>query len=100
MLAASRGLARPEAIGFGVYFDDPEQVPPAQLRSMAGMSVAPDAELGDELERFEIPAIRCAILTYTGQMCIRDRGTGFGICHFCGWTTSPRITATCGSSRT
>lgn len=29
MLAASRGLARPEAIGFGVYFDDPEQVPPA-----------------------------------------------------------------------
>ncbi|WP_395757222.1 GyrI-like domain-containing protein [Achromobacter sp. EB05] len=66
MLAASRGLARPEAIGFGIYFDDPEQVPPAQLRSMAGVSVAPDAELGDELERFEIPATRCAMLTYTG----------------------------------
>ena len=28
-IAASRGLARPEAIGFGIYFDDPEQVPPA-----------------------------------------------------------------------
>ncbi|CAB3682620.1 DNA gyrase inhibitor [Achromobacter deleyi] len=66
MLAGSRGLARPESIGFGVYFDDPEQVPVGQLRSLAGMSVAPDADLGDELERFEIPAGRCAILTYTG----------------------------------
>lgn len=66
MLAASRGLASPDAIGFGVYFGDPEQVPAAQLRSLAGMPVAPDADLGDELERFEIPAGRCAILTYTG----------------------------------
>ncbi|RBL83118.1 AraC family transcriptional regulator [Streptomyces cavourensis] len=66
MLAGSRGLAMPESIGFGVYLDDPEQVPVSQLRSLAGMSVAPDADLGDELERFEIPAGRCAILTYTG----------------------------------
>jgi len=66
MLAVSRGIATPESIGFGVYFDDPEQVPESQLRSLAGMSVAPDADLGSELERFEIPAGRCAILTYTG----------------------------------
>lgn len=66
MLAASRGLARPESVGYGVYLDDPEQVPASELRAKAGMSVAPDADLGDELERFEIPQGRCAILTYTG----------------------------------
>jgi AraC family transcriptional regulator len=49
-----------------VYFDDPEQTPVSQLRSMAGVSVAPDADLGDEMQRFEIPEGRCAILTYTG----------------------------------
>ncbi|VVE38047.1 AraC family transcriptional regulator [Pandoraea pneumonica] len=66
MLAGALGLARPEATGFGVYFDDPEQVPTDQLRSLAGMSVAPDADVGRDLERFDIPAGRCAILTYTG----------------------------------
>lgn len=66
MLAASRGLAQPTSFGIGVYFDDPEQTPVSQLRSMAGVSVAPDADLGDELQRFEIPEGRCAILTYTG----------------------------------
>ncbi|ALS61139.1 AraC family transcriptional regulator [Pandoraea norimbergensis] len=66
MLAGALGLAQPESTGFGVYFDDPEQVPVDQLRSLAGMSVAPDAKLGNDLERFEIPAGRCAILTYTG----------------------------------
>ncbi|AJC16651.1 AraC family transcriptional regulator [Pandoraea sputorum] len=66
MLAAAQGLARPDATGFGVYFDDPEQVPVAQLRSLAGMSVPADAEIGGDLERFEIPAGKCAMLTYTG----------------------------------
>ncbi|MFD4836311.1 GyrI-like domain-containing protein [Achromobacter sp. NPDC058515] len=66
MLAISRGIAAPDAVGFGVYFDDPEQVPVGQLRSLAGMPVDPAADLGDELERFEIPAGRCAILTYIG----------------------------------
>ncbi|MEF3064388.1 AraC family transcriptional regulator [Pandoraea apista] len=66
MLAAAHGLAHPDATGFGVYFDDPEQVPIEQLRSLAGVSVPADADLGQDLERFEIPAGRCAILTYTG----------------------------------
>lgn len=66
MLAASQGIATPETTGFGVYFDDPEQVPERDLRSMAGMSVAPDAVLTGDLQRFEIPEGRCAILTYTG----------------------------------
>ncbi|WP_373980868.1 AraC family transcriptional regulator [Achromobacter sp. JD417] len=66
MLAIGRGIATPDTIGYGIYFDDPEQVPESQLRSLAGMPVAPDADIGQELERFEIPAGRCAILTYTG----------------------------------
>ncbi|WP_353192372.1 AraC family transcriptional regulator [Pandoraea pnomenusa] len=66
MLAAAHGLAQPDAIGYGVYFDDPEQVPTDRLRSMAGVSVPADAKVSDDLERFEIPAGRCAVLTYTG----------------------------------
>ncbi|MDR3397345.1 MAG: AraC family transcriptional regulator [Pandoraea sp.] len=66
MLASAHGLALPAAAGFGVYFDDPEQVPVDQLRSLAGVAVAADADIGNDLERFEIPAGRCAVLTYTG----------------------------------
>ncbi|MDF3834906.1 AraC family transcriptional regulator [Cupriavidus basilensis] len=66
MLAGSRGLVGRDASGYGVYFDDPEQVPVDALRSLAGVPVPADTPLGDSLERFEIPAGRCAVLTYTG----------------------------------
>lgn len=66
MLAYGRGIADPATPGFGVYFDDPEQVPENKLRSLAGMAVNVDADLGEELQRHIIPACRCAILTYTG----------------------------------
>lgn len=66
MLASAHGLAHPDTTGFGVYLDDPEQVPVEQLRSLAGVSVPADADVGNDLERFEIPAGRCAVLTYTG----------------------------------
>ncbi|SSW66479.1 AraC family transcriptional regulator [Achromobacter agilis] len=66
MLAGSRGLATPATCGYGVYFDDPEQVPVRDLRSLAGVPVAADAALGDGWERFEIPAGRCAVLVHTG----------------------------------
>lgn len=66
MLASAHGLAHPDTTGFGVYLDDPEQVPVEQLRSLAGVSVPADADVGKDLERFEIPAGRCAVLTYTG----------------------------------
>ncbi|VVE53954.1 AraC family transcriptional regulator [Pandoraea horticolens] len=66
MLASAHGLAHPDATGFGVYLDDPEQVPVEQLRSLAGVSVPANADVGKDLERFEIPAGRCAVLTYTG----------------------------------
>ncbi len=66
MLAGSRGLATRETCGYGVYFDDPEQVHVKDLRSLAGVSIPPDAAPGDGLERFEIPEGRCAVLAYTG----------------------------------
>ncbi len=65
-LATERGLAGKNAQGYGVYFDDPEKVPVAKLRSLAGVSVAPGANLGDKLQRFEIPAGQYAILDYAG----------------------------------
>lgn len=66
MLAGSRGLASRDTCGYGVYFDDPEQVPARDLRSLAGVPVPPDAAMGDGLERFEIPEGRCAVLAHTG----------------------------------
>ncbi|MBB1626202.1 GyrI-like domain-containing protein [Achromobacter sp. UMC71] len=65
-LATERGLAGKNALGYGVYFDDPEEVPVAELRAVVGMSVAPGADLGDALQRFEIPAGQYAILDYSG----------------------------------
>jgi AraC family transcriptional regulator len=65
-LAGSSGLAQPEVPGIGVYFDDPEQVPIQQLRALAGVPVDPQAAFGGAFERFDIPAGRCAVLTYTG----------------------------------
>lgn len=66
MLAMGQGLLGPDCLMYGVYFDDPAQVPEARLRSLAGISVSPQAVIGGELERYEIPAGRCAMLTYTG----------------------------------
>ena len=66
MLAASRGLAARDACGYGVYFDDPEQVPARELRSLAGVPIAADVAPGEGFERFEIPAGRCAVLAHSG----------------------------------
>lgn len=66
LLAASRGLAGPQSTGIGIYYDDPQQVPAAQLRSAAGVAVAPDTLLEEPLARVDIPETRCAVLEYTG----------------------------------
>lgn len=65
-LISDRGMAGQDSAAYSVYFDNPEEVPVNELRSLTGMSIAPDAAVGNELERFEIPACRCAVLTYTG----------------------------------
>ena len=66
LLASGLELIGPATRSFGVYYDDPEQVPADQLRSRAGFTL-PDAMAADStFERFELPATRCAVLEYTG----------------------------------
>ena len=66
MLAYSRNLITDDSSGIGIYYDDPGAVDTDLLRSVAGIRVAPDAVLEVPLKRVEIPAMRCAVLEYTG----------------------------------
>jgi len=66
MLASSRDLVGPATRSFGVYYDDPSQVPAARLRSRAGLTLPPGATADAVFEPFELPAARCAVLEYTG----------------------------------
>ncbi|WP_281858615.1 AraC family transcriptional regulator [Litoreibacter halocynthiae] len=63
---SSRGLW-PSARGMaGVYYDDPNAVPEAELRSQAGILVGEEFEMPDDMEDLKIPAGKVAVLTYTG----------------------------------
>ncbi|WP_459616336.1 AraC family transcriptional regulator [Bordetella sp. 2513F-2] len=68
MLAAAAGLQQPgiEARSIGVYYDDPAQVPVTQLRAHAGMAMPAGQTAAAGLETLHIPAMRCAVLAYTG----------------------------------
>ncbi|WP_026640582.1 AraC family transcriptional regulator [Bordetella petrii] len=66
MLASSRDLVGPDTRSFGVYYDDPAQVPASQLRSRAGLTVPAGAAVDAVFEPFALPAARCAVLEYTG----------------------------------
>src|SRR3546814_9227603 len=66
MLASSRSLVGPATRSFGVYYDDPAQVPATQLRSRAGVTLSDGAAIDAVFEPFALPAARCAVLEYTG----------------------------------
>jgi len=66
LLASSRALVGPQTRSFGVYYDDPEQVPADQLRSLAGVTLPDGAAVDTVFEPFTLPASRCAVLEYTG----------------------------------
>ena len=66
ILASDRGLIRDGARSFAVYYDDPEQVAKQDLRSEAGVEVAPEEEVTEPLRRLELPAGRCAVLEHVG----------------------------------
>lgn len=66
LVASSRELIAPSARWFGVYYDDPDQIPVEKLRALAGVTLVDGQDAGDELERFTLPETRCAVLEYTG----------------------------------
>lgn len=64
--AAGKGVLRPDTRYLGLYSDDPQTVPAAELRSVAGISVPPGVA-GDGTVRIqELPAMRVATLRYRG----------------------------------
>ncbi|AKQ57881.1 AraC family transcriptional regulator [Bordetella hinzii] len=67
MLAVGQGLLG-EAPGpwIGVYYDDPQQVAAARLRSHAGVALAAGRTVAAPLETLAIPAMTCAVLEYVG----------------------------------
>lgn len=64
---ATRGLL-PQARGMvGIYYDNPAETPVEQLRAHAGIIVADDFAMPDDLEDIKIPAMRCAVLEHKGS---------------------------------
>jgi AraC family transcriptional regulator len=51
---------------YGAYFDDKDSVPESDLRSFAAFDGAPDLDLPEGLEQFDIPACRAAVLQFDG----------------------------------
>lgn len=64
--AGPRGLVDAEACAYGVYYDDPDSVPPDQLRSLAGIVVPVDVDPEPGIEVVEIPPGPVAALLYRG----------------------------------
>ena len=66
-LAYSRGLVRPGAASIGLYYDDPDTVPTAQLRSHACIVVGDDvATAPDGCELLTLEGGDMAIATHRG----------------------------------
>ncbi|MBZ6078128.1 AraC family transcriptional regulator [Microvirga puerhi] len=64
--AAARGLfTRPPRM-IGIYYDDPESVPEAELRSEAGIEVEPGTPLSDGVTLRHLPPGRVASIVHKG----------------------------------
>ena len=67
-VAGPAGLfAHAGALGVAIYYDDPDNVPAAQLRSDAGVLVPPDVPLPDGLHEVLLPAGRWARTLHRGS---------------------------------
>ncbi len=62
----ARGLGPQLGAMLGLYFDDPDAVPEAELRSAAGFEIAESAEIAAPLEEARLPGGKHAVLTYKG----------------------------------
>lgn len=65
-IAATTGLLRPETRTIGIYHDDPESVPQAELRSAACVTVPDDWSPSGELKESHIEGGRYASIIHTG----------------------------------
>jgi AraC family transcriptional regulator len=65
-IAGPAGLFGPGTAMIGIYHDDPETTPPAELRSEAALSLRPGAKVPEGLGERRIPAGRYASTTHVG----------------------------------
>lgn len=65
-IMAARDLFRTAGRMVGVYYDDPQSVTAADLRSHAGFEIKGRADLSPPLEEVTLPGGRQAVLTYRG----------------------------------
>lgn len=65
-LAGKAGLFGPDANMLGIYHDDPRTTPAQDLRSAAGVTLAPDAKVPTGLLEQRVPAGRYASMTHVG----------------------------------
>jgi AraC family transcriptional regulator len=65
-IAGPAGLFGPGAAMLGIYHDDPETTPAAELHSEAGITVSPSASLPRELGEARLPAGRYACTIHKG----------------------------------
>jgi AraC family transcriptional regulator len=63
---AAQGLMRQVTRWVGQYFDDPSAFPESQLKSRAGLSIPPGAQVQPPLQRFCVGGTPCAVLRYQG----------------------------------
>ncbi len=64
--AMARGLGPELGAMMGLFYDDPDAVPEAELRSAAGFEIAREAEIAAPLEEIRLPGGKHAILTHKG----------------------------------
>lgn len=64
--AAGAGLLGPATRLVGVYHDDPDQVPEAELRSEAGIVIAPGTSIAAPVHLVELPGGPHAVLRFKG----------------------------------
>ena len=66
-IAGSAGLIQPPRTEMvGIFYDDPDSTPADQLRSDAGITVAPDVPLPKGLEEHRVPAGSYASTVHVG----------------------------------
>lgn len=62
----ARGLGPQLGPSIGLYYDDPDATPEADLRSAAGFEITGDAEIAAPLEETPLPGGKHAVLTHKG----------------------------------
>ncbi|MEM8813211.1 MAG: GyrI-like domain-containing protein, partial [Pseudomonadota bacterium] len=63
---AAQNAFRPDTQMVAVYWDDPETVPEAELRSDAGMTVPADLNIAGPVSEMQVPALRTASIVHVG----------------------------------